>query len=198
MPAARPYLVFDTETTDLLPDLRHPDRDPFVVSLAWGLYSPRGRELQPPAYAILRPPRGRAIPETGPAFEKHRVTDARARAEGRPRAEVLAEFVDALGGARAIVAHKLRFDRAVVARELPPGRARSAVAEAAGVCTMDLAEERRPSPTLRLGLADVHAWAVGVPLERPDGTHDALDDMRACARIFFALGGARAARPARA
>lgn len=189
MPAARPYyLVVDAETTE-----KELAKDPRLVGLAWARYDARGRRLDE-RYAVVRPD-GFTIPRAAAAV--HGLTTARARREGRPRAQVLEEFMAALRGARAVVAHPLRYDCAVLDRELDAAEDRAALDAVAGACTMDLAEEHRPRPDLNLSLPIVHAWATGAPYVRESGVPVAVANTRACADVLFALLPRRARAPRR-
>lgn len=144
----------------------------------------------------VRPPAERGaftIPEFI-ARKIHGITPARAHRYGRPLNEVMRRFADAFGAAadgtpavQAVVGHNLlEFDREILIPEL-------------GICGLEFPDDVEYADTLAMGwwyfrehrgtykLPDVHEGLFAAPLKRPGGRHNVVDDVRACARIYFAL-----------
>lgn len=190
-------LFYDTETTGL-PDrrlpLNHP-KQPHLVQLACLLTDDDGTERA--SLSIVVNP-GVLIPPEVSAI--HGITDAIADQFGVASNTAVAMFDRLAERASLIVAHNIRFDWALMetawARLPKPRSLEEAHGARRRVCTM---EEACPvvnlPPTERMRAAGMnrpkspkleeciqHFFG-----ERLDGAHDALVDVRACARVFFHL-----------
>jgi DNA polymerase III epsilon subunit-like protein len=112
------YLFFDTETTGLPKSWKAPVTDlgnwPHIVQIAWALFDDQGTQLALRDHLIK--PEGFVIPENATAI--HGISTEKALKEGRPVAEVLAEFSAAIRGAVCLVAHNLDFDEKMARVEL--------------------------------------------------------------------------------
>jgi DNA polymerase III subunit epsilon len=140
------YLVFDTETNGLPKDYKRPYTDvnnwPRIVQIAWTLGGFE-EKMQfafhaEPECRVIKPD-GWTIPDSVAAV--HGISTAKASQIGTHLGEVLDEFQWAVMHADVLVAHNVKFDRAVVACELlRAGRTQAAVAialEVKSFCTME-------------------------------------------------------------
>lgn len=174
-------LFFDTETTDL-PDYKSPPgpHQPHVVQLAAVLLAD-GEER---SLATLIQPAGWKIHPK--AEETHGITLQRAAAEGRPIADVVAEFDQMLSQATLVVAHNVKFDRLLMDSEY--ARLRRRCAWPATFCTMVTCTD-----ILRLPGFRGYKWPRLEEAYRfffhrlPAAAHDALADVRACQEIYVEL-----------
>lgn len=182
------YLVFDTETTGVPRNYRAPITDlqnwPRVIQLAWTLCDDDGTER---AWAehIIRPD-GFQIPLD--AARVHGITTERARAEGIPLQTVLDLFAEVAEQADLLVAHNIAFDEKVLGAEyLRAGRA-NALDGIRRHCTMtssvDLCRLPGPYGYKWPRLAELHQTLFGSGF---DGAHQAITDVRACARCYKEL-----------
>lgn len=191
-------LAFDVETQGL-PNFKersdHPSQ-PHLVQLAMILMDDTGAEVE--THNVIIKPDGWTVPDDVAAI--HGITTEIAMAKGIPEADAVAMFVMALGKSSLRVAHNISFDDRLL---------RIAMLRA-GIARPDIeAMEARPSfctcrtatpivnlpPTekmLRAGFTKPkppkleecvrHFWD-----ESLDGAHDALVDVRACARVYWHL-----------
>lgn len=181
-------LFFDTETSGL-PRRRHAaasdlDNWPRIVQIAWLLTDANGRRLQA-AEAIIRP-QGFVIPDD--AARVHGITTERALSEGQPLAEVLQQFLAALRQADTLIAHNIAFDRPVLSAELLRCGLPSPLETYPSICTMVASTELCAIPG-HYGpkwpkLEELHQHLFQQPMT---AAHQALADVNATARCFFAL-----------
>lgn len=192
-------LFFDTETTGL-PDFKARSDDPkqpHLVQLALLLMNDAGAETE--AHNFIIKPDGWTIPDEVAAI--HGITTKRAMDEGIPEVDAVVAYIAALGQSALRVAHNENFDRRIM---------RIAMLRT-GQCSRDLIEEleKRPSfdtcaiasPIVNLPPTE-KMLAYGFTKPKPpklaecikhffteelDGAHDAMVDVRACARIYFHL-----------
>jgi DNA polymerase-3 subunit epsilon len=191
-------LCYDTETCGL-PDSRAPSdapHQPHLVQLALAVYSDDGVELRHRC-DIIRPD-GWTIPPEVVAI--HGISQERALAEGIDEADAVSRFVWLAARAALRVAHNEKFDRAIMRIAMLRAGVRRAViealeagpfcctcAEAAGIVNLPPTEKmlaagyNKPKPP-KLEEAVRFLFNEELP-----GAHDALVDVRACARIFFRL-----------
>ncbi len=174
-------LVVDTETTGLRAAEGGAGR---LVQLAWVRLDGDGREVE--ARSVLVRPDGFEIPPEATAV--HRITTARARAEGIPLAHALAALAEAAAGVQGVVAHNADFDRAVLAAEAGRLGIPDPLGGRGWTCTM-----RAGAPVCRIPrpggwkvptLEELHRHLFGTAF---DGAHDALADARAAARCYARL-----------
>ncbi|MEQ8395030.1 3'-5' exonuclease [Thalassobaculum sp.] len=197
-------LVFDTETTglpsrELNHQLDHPDY-PWPVSFAAVLYG-KDRDEITAVNKIIRPD-GWTVPED--ASRIHGISHERAMDEGVPIREVLDEYAALRESCTVVAGHHVSFDRQIMRAALMrrPGEADVATGDAGKGrwtvhCTMRLSEPIvKMPPTQRM--IDV-GW--GHKFKAPkleecikhffgedmEGAHDAMNDVRACARVLFHL-----------
>jgi len=182
------FVIFDTETTGLPGSFKAPPSDidnwPRVVQLAWEAFDTGGRKKGAQSYVVR--PDGFKIPRE--AERVHGISTEIARRAGVPVAEVLGEFVDALGKATVVVAHNFNFDASVVGAELCRLRIRDPFRQKTRVCTMEAATEYCALPG-KYGfkwptLAGLHLKLFGEVVKE---THDAAADVATCSKCFFEL-----------
>lgn len=190
-------LFFDTETT-CLPDMLAPSdapHQPHLVQLAALLMEEDGTERG--SMSVIIRPDGYEIPEG--AAKVHGITTEISSRCGIPLADALAPFIGMAGQARQHVAHNYPFDqkimrvamlRAAYERRHIEGRERPSF------CTMKAATHIvNLPPTERMlaaginrpkspSLAECYRHFFG---EELSGAHDAMVDVRACARVYFEL-----------
>jgi len=192
-------LFFDTETTGL-PNFRAPmsdDSQPHLVQLACLLTEDDGTE-RASLSLIVNP----GVPIPAGAAAVHGITDLIADRAGVSNATAVAMWGRLAKRADMLVAHNIRFDMAIMAaahaRHSPGGLLVMDRAHAgrARFCTMDAA-----APIVNLPPTEKMV-AAGFSKPKPpkmeecikhffgevlEGAHDALVDVRACARVFFHL-----------
>ncbi|TPG08285.1 3'-5' exonuclease [Rhodanobacter glycinis] len=184
-------IVLDTETQGF-PLYKEPSEDPrqpHIVELAALLYDDATGELVEQLHAIVRPD-GWIIPDD--VAEIHGITTERAMDEGRPEAEVLAEFLALHARCSLRVAHNEDFDQRIVRiaiKRLGEGATqeeRDAIADAfksaPKYCTMKTDAKARGVKWPKL--VEAYKHHTGRELE---GAHSALFDARACAEVYFAM-----------
>jgi DNA polymerase-3 subunit epsilon len=185
------YLFFDTETTgfpeDRLP-IEHEDQ-PYVVQLAAMLCRDDGTMLGGFSVVIDN---GVAIPQK--VVDIHGISDVLALEVGVLPRTAMGLFNHYSRRANLFVAHNIKFDWHMMA--IMAARGGHAMPEGDRFCTMEVStpvvnlppSERmvamginKPKPPK---LAEAVKFFIGEDLE---GAHDALVDVRACARVFFKL-----------
>ncbi|NTU98640.1 3'-5' exonuclease [Candidatus Falkowbacteria bacterium] len=183
-------IFFDTETTGLPKNWKAPltdsDNWPRMVQIAWQIYTKDGERVSSSNYLIR--PSGFMIPDA--AFKVHGISTEKAWNEGRELEQVLVEFDRISDDASYLVGHNVAFDLKVVGAEM--ARLNLSSAKMFGIksmCTMQLGASVCQIPTQYGGykqpsLAELHQCLFNTGF---DGAHDALADVEACARCFFAL-----------
>lgn len=188
-------LFFDTETTGL-PDWRSPsdaDHQPHVIQAAWILADDDGNQIEEWQSLIAPGPRAVMAPEAEAA---HGISLERAAAEGIPLSEAWQRFQAIIGKANGIVGHNISFDIRIM---------RIAGARAAGIkwdcplpnrCTMRMATPILNLPPTPKMIAAGFSKPKNPNLtecvrfffdEDHSGAHDALADVRASKRVYFAI-----------
>lgn len=192
-------LFFDTETTGL-PDYRmppdHPSQ-PYLVQLACLLMDADGRE-RANLNIVVNP----GVPIPAGASGVHGISDRVAKDYGLPPARAIALWHELASRASWLVAHNLKFDMAIMATAWARvgSKTRPTLEAEHGkrlqVCTMEMA-----APVVNLPPTD-RMVAKGIMKPKPprleeciahffgeslDGAHDALVDVRACARLYYYL-----------
>ena len=187
-------LFFDTETTGF-PDMNARARaphQPHIVQLAAILED--GSAVQADAYNVIIKPDGWTIPAEAAAV--HGITTERALAVGIPEREAAAKLLTMIRAAELVVAHNITFDKFIA---LIAMRRFDLITDADDAwwkglntrCTM-----RELTPFCKLPnmngyssykwpkLQEAHKHCFGTEF---DGAHDALADVRACAKLFYWL-----------
>jgi len=180
------YLFFDTETTGLPLNYNASHEDlanwPRVVQLAWVLANETKEIVEQKSFIIK--PDGFSIPLASSAV--HGIDDAKANALGIPLAEALRAFNQSLGRNNlTLVAHNILFDINVLGAEFLRANIPTNFMDLSRLCTMKssiefcgLANRKFPK------LAELYRQLFNSDFE---GAHDALADVLACYRCFFAL-----------
>ena len=182
------YLFFDTETTGLPKSWKAPVSDlgnwPHIVQIAWAIFDHAGKQLAFRVHIIR--PEGFVIPESATAI--HGISTEKALKEGRPAAEVLKEFSEAVQGVVRLVAHNLDFDEKMVRVELLRQGMPDALQIIPKICTMKSSTKycKIPGPygDKWPKLSELHIKLFEVDFE---DQHNAASDVLCCAKCFFEL-----------
>ncbi|MCM8736637.1 3'-5' exonuclease [Azospirillum sp. A1-3] len=187
-------LAFDTETTGLpvkWAPLTSPQQ-PHVVQLAALLMKDADTEID--SMNVIVQPDGWTIPEA--AARVHGITTERAMDEGIPLVDTIGRFNDLLAQAKTLVAHNIEFDTQLMKTAFYRAGAEPARQNLPRFCTMAAslrivnlpptpkmlaAGFNKPKPP-QLKECIAHFFGEGL-----DGAHDALVDVRACARLYWHL-----------
>ncbi|MBS1103563.1 3'-5' exonuclease [Gluconobacter sp. Dm-62] len=187
-------LFFDTETTGFAkPGLPtgHEDQ-PHCVQLAAILTDNQGQE-EACVNVIVRPD-GWTVPDAAAAV--HGITTEKAARYGIREQVAAVLFYDLTSRADLLVAHNIQFDRQIVATMYARAKRSEWKLPTAQFCTMEAAAplvNLPPTPRMRAAginkpkapkLEECIQHFYGETLE---GAHDALVDVRACARIYFEM-----------
>ncbi len=182
------YLFFDTETTGLPRNWKAPVTDldnwPRMIQIAWMLYDKQGNLQEEQQYIIK--PDGFTIPKE--ASDIHRVTTERAMAEGVDLIAAISEFSQAMSKAEHLIAHNISFDEKIVGAEFLRTEVSNNIDRIHKFCTMksttDFCEIPGKYGFKWPSLSELHEVLFGEDFE---DAHDALVDVRACAKSFFEL-----------
>jgi len=180
--------VFDTETTGLPKNYKAPAYDldnwPRLVQLAWSIYDYDGKTLVENEFIIK--PEGFEIPVA--ASKVHGITTERALKEGIPLKKALEFFSKALSKTDYLVAHNISFDEKIIDAEFIRTNLKTNLNSLNKICTKEASTEYCKLPG-KYG----YKWPnltelYNILFNRDfDGAHNALADVRACARCFFEL-----------
>lgn len=165
-----------------------------MVQVAWVVFEGTEKVAEE---SVLVQPEGFEIP--GEATEVHGITTEEAQTDGIPLQQALDQLDKALGPVEMVVAHNVDFDIKTLAAEYYRqgwadrdswDQARPPVQKQSLACTMksgtSLCGLRREegSGYKWPSLQELHHELFGEPVEN---AHDALADVRACARCFFEM-----------
>ena len=182
------FLFFDTETAGLPRNRRAPVSDlnnwPRLVQIAWLLYDHSGSQIEGRDYVIK--PVDFTIPYN--ATKIHGITTQKAMEEGVPLDGVLEEFSRAIDRSDYLVAHNMDFDEKIVGAELMRKKISNRLLKTSRICTMKTATNfcKIPGPHGYKWptLAELYFALFNAKFEE---THNALNDVKACAKCFFRL-----------
>ncbi len=183
------YLFFDTETTGLPKNWQAPITDsdnwPRLVQLSWAWYDKEGNPWDSNDFIIR--PEGFVIPEE--ATKIHRISQAQAEAEGQELSLIIDLFMADINLAEAIIAHNLDFDEKIIGAELFRLNKPNTFSQVKKICTMKTTSNVCRIPDGRgsykwPNLNELHQFLFS---EGFTDAHNALVDVQACARCFFAL-----------
>ncbi len=178
-------LFFDTETTGKCDFRSGPadPRQPRIVQLAALLFEDSGTEID--SMNVIVAPKGWIIPDEAAAI--HGITTERATKEGIGIAVALERFAGMMAKADCVVAHNVDFDALILSSEFIRDGGRFELLPSR-FCTMKSTTHLCKLPGMYgykwPKLTEAHRFFFGTELE---GAHDALADVRACARIYFHL-----------
>lgn len=186
------YLFFDTETTGLPRNWQAPAHDtnnwPRMVQLAWVATNDNGAVISGQNHIIK--PEGYMIPAE--ASNVHGITTKKALEKGVDLNKALKEFSDSLDSSIMLIAHNINFDIKIIGAEFFRKRMENSLNEIEKFCTMQSATDFCRIPHNN---GNGYKWPKLTELhiklfhEDFDGAHDALADVKACARCFFELKG---------
>lgn len=188
-------LFFDTETTGL-PDWHKPSdapHQPHVIQAAAILTDAEGNELDVWNTIIQPGPGARMEPE---AFKAHGISLQRAAAEGVPLVEAWERFAGMIDRAQGVVGHNVSFDIRIMRIAGTRATGRKWECPLPNRCTM-----RMSTPVVRIPPTERMLAAGFTKFKNPNltecvrfffdedhsGAHDALADVRASKRVYFAL-----------
>jgi len=185
-------LFFDVETNGFMKDEKAPisdlDNFPRVTQLAYSVYERSGKPVM--ACDTLIKPDGWTIPQTK-FFINHGHSTERCNEFGIPAEKAFEEFTDLLNEVDIMVAHNIIFDSRVVGSEMY--RLGLKADKKLKFCTMMIARDilklpnfskKYPGPYKYPNLQETHKYFLG---EKFEDAHDAMADVDACSRIFFAM-----------
>lgn len=183
------YLIFDTETNGL-PKNGYASKNqteswPRIVQIAWIVCNDAGTTLS--EYKSIIKPDGWDI-EPG-ASEVHGITLKYAEANGKPIGPILHKFAEAINECDLIIAHNFVFDDSVAGSEFVRAGISNNLDKTKRFCTM-ISTKKLCQIKGNYGkfkypkLSELYFKLFNE--EFTDG-HDALNDVRACAKCFFEL-----------
>jgi DNA polymerase III epsilon subunit-like protein len=195
------YIFFDTETTGLPKNWKAPVTDtdnwPRVTQLAWQVYDKNGKLLNERCDLIK--PDGWTIPTVEELrkegnknphfFEENNMSTERCEREGVELSEILKDFVNKVNGNEYLIAHNMSFDEKIIGCEMVRQNMKFRE-EPKKVCTMQESTYYCKQKPFRFGK---YKWPTLTELHNKlfnegfDGAHDALADVKACAKSFFEL-----------
>lgn len=182
------FLFFDTETTGLPSNWKAPPQAtehwPRIVQIAWILADENGEHIQEHEYLIK--PDGFEIPAESTNI--HGITTQQAQADGVELTQAITQFLDAQAQSQALVAHNIMFDTKVLAAECFRNELDTSWLGHKQICTMKESTNFCQLPG-RYGnrwpkLLELHEILFE---KRFEEAHDALVDVRACAKCFYEL-----------
>jgi len=184
------YLFFDTETTGLPKNWKAPVTDtdnwPRVTQLAWQVYDESGNLLRERCNLIK--PDGWEIPNEQ-FFIDNNMSTERCEREGVNLSEILEDFVSQVNESKYLIAHNMAFDEKIIGCEMVRKKLTFKL-EPKKLCTMQESTSYCKMLPFRYG---TYKWPTLLELHKKlfneefDGAHDALADVRACAKSFFEL-----------
>lgn len=182
------YLFFDTETTALAAELYAPPSDtanwPRIVQIAWALIGDDENEVA--AESFLVRPDGFEIPDDAASY--HGITTEAARLNGVDILDALVAFRKDADRARIVIAHNVPFDVGVVGAEFIRACLDSPLVGKIEHCTMryatDFCQLKGRGGVKWPSLTELHNFLFDAHF---DSAHDAMADVRACAKCFFEL-----------
>ena len=181
-------LFFDTETTGVPQNYKAPVSDlanwPRLVQIAWLLTDADGTEVRSVEHIIK--PHGFVIPAD--VVRIHGISTEKAQEAGLELAAALGEFAADLAPAAVLVAHNLQFDEKILGAEFLRLGQRNPLPTQPRLCTMQAGTDVCRLPG-RYGfkwpsLDELHRKLFK---ESAASAHQALADVRACARCYFEL-----------
>lgn len=184
------YLFFDTETTGLPKNwkasITDTDNWPRVTQLAWQVYDENGKLIR--EVCSLIKPDGWEIPKEDFFIENNMSTE-RCEKEGVRLIDILEDFVEQVDNSDYLIAHNMNFDEKVIGCEMVRMKL-SFREEPKKLCTMQESTNYCKMKPFRYG---TYKWPSLLELHEKlfdegfDGAHDALADVKACAKSFFEL-----------
>lgn len=190
MTVSGPFLFFDTETTGLVNKKIKPadPSQPHLLQLAFVLASDAGEVMDRYSTLVQLPPGVESEPK---ALAAHGITGDKAREEGIPLWQALWEFERRIHACQTMVAHNTEFDVFLLRCAHAKIGFMHTLRDRPHYCTMKESTNICQVPSRNGGrgfkwpsLMEAHQHFLGVGF---DGAHDALVDVEACMRVFFAM-----------
>ena len=182
-------LVFDAETNGLPKNYQAKMSDidnwPRVIQLAWATFDLNG-ELFSEDVDLVQPD-GWVIPDET-FWIDNGFTQLLSEKNGNPIMGILGSFIEDVEKAKVIVAHNINFDYNVLGAELLRAKL-SSVNKPEKYCTMKESADLCKLP----GKYGSYKWPKLIELHQHlfdegfEGAHDALIDVKACAKCYFEL-----------
>ena len=182
------YLFFDTETTGLPKDYNAPYTDidnwPRLVQLAWMVYDYTTIVAQK---SFIIKPMGFTIPDA--STKVHGITTKQALEKGQKVETILKEFLTDAQDADAIIGHNIKFDIKVVQSELYRLNMDNRLGQIEVLDTMVLSTGYCKILNKQYGYRYPKLIELYNKLfsESFDNMHDAMADIKATAKCFWAL-----------
>jgi DNA polymerase III epsilon subunit-like protein len=182
------YLFFDTETNGKAKNFKAPVTDldnwPRITQLGWQMYDEDGTLVE--EKSILIKPEGWTIP-VEKFFIDNNMSTERCEEFGIPLEDALKQLIASLEKSQYLIAHNMEFDINVLGAEFLRKGMKSenkvnkfcTMKESTSICKLPGARGYK-WPTL----TELHTFLFN---EGFAGAHDALDDVKACAKSFFEL-----------
>ena len=182
------YLFFDMEMTGIPKNYKAPVSDlknwPRVIQIAWLVVDVNGVEISSAEHIVK--PNGFTIPAD--AAKVHGITTQIAIERGVEIRHVLDAVIKDFATAKTLVAHNMAFDEKILGAEFLRAGFSNYIETKSRFCTMESSADfcRLPGrynfkwPTLN----ELH---LKLFRESFAGAHQALVDVRACAKCFFEL-----------
>ena len=183
------YIFFDTETTGLPKDWKAPMNQlnnwPRVIQLAWATYDDTGKEIGSKCDLIT--PDGWTIPNEKFWIDNGYSTEVN-QEKGIPIALAVNHFTEMLAGCHTLVSHNMSYDYNVLGAEMLRMNIHWSK-ELKLICTKEESTDfvKLPGSYGKYKwpkLSELHQHLFGTGFEN---AHDALADVRACAKCFFDL-----------
>jgi DNA polymerase III epsilon subunit-like protein len=182
------YLFFDTETTGLPKNYKAPASNtenwPRMVQLAYLLYDEQGDLLESNEFIIK--PDNYIIPVE--VSKIHGITQEIALEKGVDIKIVMETLKNMVEKSTTLVAHNMSFDEKIIGAEFLRKEVEHKFFERPQICTMLTSKD-----FCQIESGRGYKWPKLIELHEKlfesgfDGAHDALADVRACARCFFEL-----------
>lgn len=180
-------IFFDTETTGIarFKDAASHPGQPYIVQIAALLYNEEGTEVA--SLNTLVKPKGWIIDAA--VAKIHGITTSIAERDGIEIDSALQQFASLCELAKTVVAHNIVFDELLIAAEVYRRKCPNPLDNLARYCTMQNTTKLCKIPARWGG----YKWPKLVEAyqhffsESFEGAHDALADVRACARIYYHL-----------
>lgn len=182
-------LFFDVETTGLSTNWyaskNQTEAWPRIVQIAWMMCDDQGTILS--EYKTVIIPDGWTIPQE--AVDVHGITPEYARLHGKPIRPILHKFADAINECDLIVAHNFIFDDSCAGSEFARAKIKNSLDKKKRFCTMKSTVklckiEGNYNKLKYPSLQELHHKLFN---ENFDDGHDAMADVKACAKVFFEL-----------